>query len=260
MSDIHWKYSDKANQRWSDYLMDLATKYPNATIILGGDNGSNDPSHEIALFEKVRKVFPNSDIRFVFGNHSYWMNEESPKYKMLGNSQFLLNGAEGITSYIKEIAKKLNILYLPENPIIGDGYTISGFSGWYEKMPQGMNDPYRIPDFYMSNQWLSKKNYEEFCEALSFTGQNTDQYNIVVSHFPVHGEVEDWKGGAEKGEPSWFGGHRDYAQHFDFVNEFWYGHTHHCHNSIIDNVKVVNCGADYGKPNHYEFDEEKYTK
>lgn len=249
-TDIHWGYSDKGNQKWVSYLENLKKEHPDATVILGGDNGSNEIHHEIKCLSKVREIFSDNEIYYLMGNHSYWNNQGDGDTIWIDGEMRVLNGAMNIHFAILDAAKKFNIKYLPDNPIVDreKKVVITGVSGWYETKQFFTNDCNHIPFFNDSDEWLRRNCYEEFNTTLNLhEGWKKEGYKtIMASHFHFHREIFDWKAG----DSQWFGANRVYTDHMKFTDENWYGHTHRAFDQVLDGVRYVNTGTDYAKPSH----------
>jgi hypothetical protein len=77
---------------------------------------------------------------------------------------------------------------------------------------------------------------------------------MVVSHFPIFPEVEDWK---SHGGPDYFGGNRSFANHLENVDDYVFGHVHKFHKGVAKNsvTQYFSAGSDYERPRSsvYEF-------
>jgi predicted phosphodiesterase len=252
-TDIHWNYSPTGNDNWKRYLLEKTKEGPFDYVILGGDNGSNDPLHEIECFSVVKDIFPDSDIRYVAGNHSHWyMNGRS------GVKKHKLNNAKDVVSYIQMEAEKLGVTYLQDDPIVDDDSKtlICGYSGWYEQTPMSTNDRNWIPDYPTSDEWLRSHAHKGFDNCIRLCSDYKEQgyKTMVVSHFPIFPEVEDWK---SNGGSDYFGGNRSFANHLENVDDYVFGHVHKFHKGVAKNgvTQYFSAGSDYERPRSsvYEF-------
>jgi predicted phosphodiesterase len=252
ITDIHWGYSDKGNQRWIKYAKELKAKHPDAIIILGGDNGSNDVRHEIKCLSKMREIFSDNPIYYLMGNHSYWNASGRSEIFVENSKTYTLDGAQKIHQAIYDCAKLLNIKYLPESPIIDheSKFIITGVSGWYESTQFYTNDCNHINNWSESDEWLRKNCYEEFQKTIPLheTYRSKGYKTVLASHFHFHGDIFDWK----TSNGGWFGANRSYAQFMTYTDENWFGHTHRSFNKVLDKVHYINTGTDYAKPSHLE--------
>lgn len=238
-TDIHYHFSTRGDRLWKEHLTKVADKNEIDVVLLGGDNGSHEPDHELDCFLMVQKIFPKAQIRWVRGNHSMW-------------SSFYRNAQETYQHLILE-SDRMGVLNISNHPIVLDeqGILLAGFDGWYASCPMMMNDRIRINNFYESDQWLSKHANESFGEAVELCQTYFDKGygTVLVTHWPFFESVKelDYK---SRGGDEYFGAPLAWENFLDPVNTVLYGHTHQEFHSMAKNgtTEIHNPGPDYEKP------------
>ena len=240
-TDIHHGYSQQGDRAWKEKLEALWNEHEDdiGHVILGGDNGSNDPQLEWDCLRNVQEQFGDAEVHWVPGNHSYWSNRHDT--------------AADVLNRIRKLAFKKGILYLADEPIFLPEHktVITGFGGWYSESPPRTNDPNWIGDFENSEIFLRSHAQEGFDKALKVCAEKKAEgwTTYLVTHFPFFESVKelDWKGRQNGG---YFGGPLEWEDQLDAVDTVVFGHTHWAFEGVAKNgrTRLVNPGSDYEKP------------
>jgi len=234
-SDMHLGYTRWADQRWEETLTDVAKQNDIAVVLLGGDLGSHDISHELNAFRLASRIFPEAKIVWVAGNHTFYGGHDCPQDTLL---------------HLKKHGEKLGVRYLPDEPLIfgREKLAFFGWSGWYEELPKSSNDPHQIRNYWDNEYWLKSNAKREFeratawAEVLKSDGCKT----IGVTHFNCFA-VPDWKSQVS-GE--YWGAPREWESELGCFDAIYYGHTHRKFDGLASNgtTQLINAGADYCVP------------
>ncbi|MEI8092985.1 MAG: metallophosphoesterase [Spirochaetales bacterium] len=240
-TDIHLGYSPEADHTWKKKLDSLwrEHEYDIEHVILGGDNGSNDPDHEVACLKFASDLFGDAEVRWVPGNHSYW-------------SRGQLTAQEALEAVRRRVPKQ-GVYYLPDSPLLLPEHktVFAGFGGWYAESPPSTNDPNWIGDFENSEVFLREHAREGFESALQVCAEKKalGWTTYLVTHFPFFEVVKDkdWKGIRSGG---YFGGPLEWEDRLNNVDTVVFGHTHWAFDGLAKNghTRLFNPGSDYGKP------------
>jgi predicted phosphodiesterase len=240
-TDIHHGYSAEGDRAWEAKLQALwqEHEYDIEHVILGGDNGSNDPQHEVDCLRNVQGIFGDAEIHWVPGNHSYWSRRH--------------DDAQATLNFIRKSTEKTGIHYLADEPLVlTEAKTlITGFGGWYSESPPQTNDPNWIGDFANSEVFLRDHAREGFTNATRLCREKKAEgwTTYVVTHFPFFESVKklDWKGRRHGG---YFGGPLEWESELHGVDTVVFGHTHWAFHGLAQNgtTRIVNPGSDYEKP------------
>lgn len=238
-SDTHYGYFKKTKDLIEKMLVEMLAEKPDI-ILHAGDWGSTCTREVSSCMELFREYF-SSPIVGVAGNHCYWSQ----------NTSISLNK---LIQVLEEKFDKYQVkeLFIDEkNKVL-----IVAYSGWYSYDVPPSKDAWMMPNMktrsvHKMMQEKSKTDLEKCLVRL-----NNPQYDgwtkIVVTHFnilPVCYHLQDDKISLE------MSGDFD---HFHLLKEagmthLCYGHTHMRDNSIVEDVKVFNAGADYNMPNFVTF-------
>ncbi|MBD3189544.1 MAG: hypothetical protein GF308_02820 [Candidatus Heimdallarchaeota archaeon] len=133
VSDIHYNYNHKTNNTFLLTIVNYIAEQEADVILITGDI-----DHNYQRLRFVLKIFkeknPDSEILFVPGNHDIWRESQisnSSPHLSPKNTEI----SETVKKYyhlLPNICRKLNIHYLPNNPIILENIGFIGSIGWYD--------------------------------------------------------------------------------------------------------------------------------
>jgi predicted MPP superfamily phosphohydrolase len=189
----------------------------------------------------MRKIFPDTPIVSVIGNHCLWTKgrnrQRDEGWVDVVKLQPTLSAYTQNLQKIREAFKEYDVHFLDEQgPFRHDGVTLVGHTGWYSRHV-GTNDLTHLPGGLGGDTFrhLLKEADRIVMENLS---QLTDEdtYRIFVSHFPVI-DPKDYGWSEKLGEILV----SDYK-----IRKFLNGHFHERHEGPLR----YESGSDYGKPRY----------
>jgi hypothetical protein len=163
----------------------------------------------------------------VLGNHDLW----EKNYRSL----FLLKHK------ILEKLKSYDITYLPHDPIMEKDFNIYGFDSWYGNPNPPSVDLEYIPyktEGIRTHDYLKKLGLDQLDMIPDRGGRYWcgENLQIVVTHF-------DFLNHPMSGDIKWL----------DILNKkcdvLCVGHSHQRRYDTIMDMRIINCGSDYDKPN-----------
>lgn len=133
VSDIHYHYNHQLNNTFLLNIVNYIAEQQADILLITGDIDHNHRRLTFVLKEFKEKN-PTTKILFVPGNHDIWFDDSTAAYlnyhppKRKGTSETI----KKYYQLLPNICQKLEIHYLPNNPIIIDGIGFIGSIGWYD--------------------------------------------------------------------------------------------------------------------------------
>ncbi len=237
LSDTHLGFSKNTCKLWSDYWdINIAPDLDGTdAIILAGDIASHETRQLDVAFRLFRSKW-QGPILFVRGNHDYWdTGIKRLEYQIEKSSSICQR--YGVT--------ELQIYH-------SDGYqfedcVVMGWDAWYAEHPaRHTQDLSRIPrGSPEAHHLLTKRNTDGFVNILDeLLKRPRFLPAVVVTHMHPHME-----GGYIGSSASMW----DRLEELG-VHTICHGHTHRRKDTTTETgMRILNCGADYDKPNHMFF-------
>ena len=251
LTDVHFNFLD--TNEFQRFISEIQTQSPEI-ILIGGDIGE---AHNVASYIKELEQSLESQICFVLGNHDFYKGSLSR-----------------VKKDVSKIAKDSDrLFYLDEIPfielsvdsaLIGHSSWADGRFGDYESSNIMLNDYILISEFQGLNKEDRFKKLNDLGDQASSKLQSSlemvaKQYKniLCLTHVPPFRESCWHEGNISS---------NDYLPHFacksvgdvlrttmqknpDSYLTVLCGHTHSSGKTkILDNLKVLTGGAEYGKP------------
>ena len=250
-SDIHYLNDYESSKKKINEIkkIDIGCQ----AVVLCGDNAELDPklTNYHSLFKFLRKKF-DCPIGFVVGNHELWG-------KKIGESSEKL-----LSEVFAKIGREYNIVYLENENLFVNGWSISGTYGHYDyslcrdgiKRDEIIQGKTRVNGELIG--WKDKqymmwgdKTDEEICNLLieNFKGRmkNNGRKVITLSHTTPSRE---FNGHPDSLKQRFFEAYSGTTKLEDVLRRYsssyhFCGHTHAPADGFINKTRVINIGSDY---------------
>jgi predicted phosphodiesterase len=241
-SDTHYGLSQKTHIIHERFLKHLAEviKLNNVKLLIHAGDWA---CHKQDQFQRTLLMFRKYiaiPIVAVRGNHEYWDYQKVSRRHMMWGEMDSLHIAW---------FKAANIHHLETfGPYTIDDVIIAGFDGWYHSLTPPTKDHERIVRFIEDGtafQYHNRRAYKALDKMLQI---DRSQYKtaVCVTHFPV--VIKNIIDAEFNANPLYF----------DFIKEKFdilcMGHSHQYMDEVKDNVRLLNAGSDYDKPNFIVFE------
>jgi predicted phosphodiesterase len=256
ISDIHldfwvtpgWNIF-KEKKSFDAFIRDLLPERPSATLVIAGDIGHINKQN-IELLKALKSHYKY--ILLVAGNHDYYLQTQTIRYKYAYNSVNRLKE-------MKKLMKALpNVLYLDGDVVTIDGIHFGGCGMWYDFQYgiQVLNSNY--PRIY--EHWRSLSNDARFTRGI--TRETRDMFyeekrklirilphaDVIITHFSP-----DWSqapaGRRLNLSTSFY--YFDGAPFFPLISKkIWcFGHIHKRMDYVNHGCRFINASLGYPKEN-----------
>ena len=232
ISDTHRGFSTRTHRIHAKWGEELAT-LDFDVLILAGDLASHKKHQFEGALRFFREIAGSRPIVLGRGNHDLW-----------DENQRCLTSYRNVLQH--EWFSKYDIHHLESGgPFwVGGDVAIVGWDGWYAFRASSN-------DLAMMNRhvegdtwaWLQREAWHGIQSALiaAEDAKKAGAKVVCVTHFPLVPGLTD---------EAWSGNFRWWEMLAPHLDVFCCGHSHRAVDTIVDGVRVVNCGSDYDDPKY----------
>lgn len=234
ISDLHHGFSTNTAKRLEKFLMGInEAEKEDFVLLVSGDLISTRQESFKKCVRLLRRVFPETDILIVRGNHDFY------DFRVRYGDELKLNpkwspSLDKLLIRHKEIVEESNIILLePGVEYVRDNVVFLGFDGWHYDPEENSRLVYNRSG-KKTYECLLEKAKTDLDKILEF---DTSSYrkSVLLTHFPPYEcNKEDPSVSQERYLPL--------TQKFDWI---FCGHTHEEYEEEANGCRIINsgCGA-----------------
>jgi predicted phosphodiesterase len=236
-SDTHFGHDGKTQSKHQKFLKAVAEENPDV-LVHAGDWTSSKQEQFRRTLEMFREEL-RCPIVAVRGNHDFWQTVD--RFHFLQETESLFEQHE-------IWFRQFNIHHVSQGPFVIDGWTITGFDGWYGNLNPPTNDEKFMPLFTQNMrtmEWFNRKAHWDLQDILDKVDLSREK-KICVTHFPPFTENQLY---------AQFCANQNYlevlCERFELL---LVGHSHRECDWVFKGTRIVNSGADYNAPKYKVLD------
>jgi predicted phosphodiesterase len=240
LSDMHFGFNESTHKIWSKYWATKLAVEEWDAIILAGDIGTAKIRHWKSAIRFVTERANDKPIYHVRGNHDLWDRQNRELLHLIGMQQ--------------EFARKHNVHLLQDfGSTLLDGVLLTGWDGWYANPTRLNTNDFNFIPQYLTDEFGNIRDTDSWLSARAYNGADTciqdllihNGPKVVVTHMPCLPGM---------GNPEYNANPRFGEQLVGHADVLVWGHSHTRTDITIQGTRILNCGADYNKPNHLFFE------